>query len=119
MTQAKISRGDIYVANLNPVKGSEQGGQRPVIILQNDVGNRFSPTVIVAAITSRTRKKANMPTHVRLGNPALEKDSQVLLEQIRTLDKTRLISKVGKATDDEMKAIDRSLGISLSLEGGV
>lgn len=118
MTQAKISRGDIYIANLNPVKGSEQGGQRPVIILQNDVGNRFSPTVIVAAITSRTRKKANMPTHVHLGNPALEKDSQVLLEQIRTLDKTRLISKVGKATDDEMKAIDRSLGISLSLEGG-
>lgn len=118
MTQAKINRGDIYIANLNPVKGSEQGGQRPVIILQNDVGNRFSPTVIVAAITSRTRKKANMPTHVHLQNPELQKDSQVLLEQLRTLDKTRLISKVGKATDDEMKAIDRSLGISLSLEGG-
>ena len=118
MTQAKISRGDIYVANLNPVKGSEQGGERPVIILQNDVGNKFSPTVIVAAITSRTRKKANMPTHVHLENPALQKDSQVLLEQIRTLDKTRLISKVGKVTADEMKAIDRSLEVSLSLTGG-
>lgn len=119
MTQEKIHRGDIYVANLNPVKGSEQGGQRPVIILQNDIGNKFSPTVIVAAITGRTRKKADMPTHVLLDNPVLKKESQVLLEQIRTLDKTRLISKVGKATKDEMKAINRSLEVSLSLIGGV
>lgn len=115
MTQEKIYRGDIFFANLNPVKGSEQGGKRPVVILQNDVGNKFSPTVIVAAITSRTRKKANMPTHVSLDNAALEKDSQVLLEQIRTLDKTRLIKKVGKLTQDEMRAIDNSLEISLSL----
>ena len=83
--------------------------------MQNDVGNKFSPTVIVAAITSRTRKKVNMPTHVSLDNAALEKDSQVLLEQIRTLDKTRLIKKVGKLTQDEMRAIDNSLEISLSL----
>lgn len=115
MTQEKICRGDLFFANLNPVKGSEQGGKRPVVILQNDVGNKFSPTVIVAAITSRTRKKANMPTHVSLDNAALEKDSQVLLEQIRTLDKTRLIKKVGKLTQDEMRAIDNSLEISLSL----
>ena len=115
MTQEKIYRGDLFFANLNPVKGSEQGGKRPVVILQNDVGNKFSPTVIVAAITSRTRKKANMPTHVSLDNSALEKDSQVLLEQIRTLDKTRLIKKVGKLTQDEMRAIDNSLEISLSL----
>lgn len=115
MTQEKIYRGDLFFANLNPVKGSEQGGKRPVVILQNDVGNKFSPTVIVAAITSRTRKKENMPTHVSLDNAALEKDSQVLLEQIRTLDKTRLIKKVGKLTQDEMRAIDNSLEISLSL----
>lgn len=115
MTQEKIYRGDLFFANLNPVKGSEQGGKRPVVILQNDVGNKFSPTVIIAAITSRTRKKANMPTHVSLDNAALEKDSQVLLEQIRTLDKTRLIKKVGKLTQDEMRAIDNSLEISLSL----
>ncbi len=115
MTQEKIYRGDLFFANLNPVKGSEQGGKRPVVILQNDVGNKFSPTVIVAAITSRTRKKASMPTHVPLDNAALEKDSQVLLEQIRTLDKTRLIKKVGKLTQDEMRAIDNSLEISLSL----
>ncbi len=115
MTQEKIYRGDLFFANLNPVKGSEQGGKRPVVILQNDVGNKFSPTVIVAAITSRTRKKANMPTHVSLDNAALEKNSQVLLEQIRTLDKTRLIKKVGKLTQDEMRAIDNSLEISLSL----
>lgn len=115
MTQEKIYRGDLFFANLNPVKGSEQGGKRPVVILQNDVGNKFSPTVIVAAITSRTRKKVNMPTHVPLDNAALEKDSQVLLEQIRTLDKTRLIKKVGTLTQDEMRAIDNSLEISLSL----
>ena len=115
MTQEKIYRGDLFFANLNPVKGSEQGGKRPVVILQNNVGNKFSPTVIVAAITSRTRKKANMPTHVSLDNAALEKDSQVLLEQIRTLDKTRLIKKVGKLTQDEMRAIGNSLEISLSL----
>ena len=115
MTQEKIYRGDLFFENLNPVKGSEQGGKRPVVILQNDVGNKFSPTVIVAAITSRTREKANIPTHVSLDNAALEKDSQVLLEQIRTLDKTRLIKKVGKLTQDEMRAIDNSLEISLSL----
>ena len=117
MTKEKIYRGDIYLANLNPVKGSEQGGKRPVVILQNDVGNKYSPTVIVAPITSRTRKKASMPTHVSINNKALEKDSQVLLEQIRTLDKMRLIKKMGKATENEMKAIEQSFKISLSLGG--
>ena len=115
MTQEKIYRGDIFLANLNPVKGSEQGGKRPVVIIQNDVGNKYSPTVIVAPITSRIRKKANMPTHVPLNNDALKQNSQVLLEQIRTLDKTRLISKIGKVTEKEMKAIDQSVEISLSL----
>lgn len=117
MTQEKFYRGDIYFANLNPVKGSEQGGKRPVVIVQNDVGNKYSPTVIVAPITSRCRKKASMPTHVPLDNEVLEKNSQVLLEQIRTLDKTRLINKIGKVTKDEMDAIDRSLEVSLSLGG--
>lgn len=115
MTQEKIYRGDMFLANLNPVKGSEQGGKRPVVILQNDIGNKFSPTVIVAVITSRTRKKANMPTHVYLDNAALEKNSQVLLEQIRTLDKSRLIAKIGKLTKDEMRAIEQSLEVSLSI----
>lgn len=117
MTKEKICRGDIYLANLNPVKGSEQGGKRPVVILQNDVGNKYSPTVIAAPITSRTRKKASMPTHVAINNKALEKDSQVLLEQIRTLDKMRLIKKMGKATENEMKSIEQSFEISLSLGG--
>ena len=115
MIKEKIYRGDMFLANLNPIKGSEQGGRRPVIVLQNDKGNKYSPTVIVAAITSRTRKKANMPTHVSLDNPVLKKKSQVLLEQIRTVDKTRLISKIGRATTDEMKAIDQCLEVSLSL----
>ncbi len=118
MTQEKINRGDLFFADLNPVQGSEQGVKRPIVVLQNDVGNKYSPTVIVAAITSRTRKKANLPTHVPLDNEALEKNSQVLLEQIRTLDKSRLINKIGKVTKEEMKAIDRSLEVSLSLVGG-
>ncbi len=112
-----ICRGDIYMANLNPYKGSEQGGKRPVIVIQNDVGNKHSSTVIVAAVTSRFFKKRTMPTHVSVISPALEKNSQVLLEQIRTIDKSRLIIKLGRVSDDEMKEIERALKISLALGG--
>ncbi len=112
-----ICRGDIYMANLNPYKGSEQGGKRPVIVIQNDVGNKHSSTVIVAAVTSRFFKKRTMPTHVSVISPAFEKNSQVLLEQIRTIDKSRLIIKLGRVSDDEMKEIERALKISLALGG--
>ena len=91
MKDEKIYRGDIYLANLNPYKGSEQGGKRPVIIIQNNVGNHYSPTVIVTAVTSRFFKKRALPTHVPLDNEELEKNSLALLEQIRTIDKTSFI----------------------------
>lgn len=111
-----IKRGDVFYADLSPVKGSEQGGHRPVLILQNDVGNRFSPTVIVAAITSQG-DKANLPTHVELKakQVGISKDSLVLLEQIRTVDKSRLIEKLGEATPDVMAQVDAALMISLGL----
>jgi len=89
-----VERGDIYYADLNPVTGSEQGGTRPVLVIQNDMGNRFSPTVIVAAITSNIGK-ARLPTHIVIEEGALSEKSVVLLEQIRTIDKTRLIKKLG------------------------
>ncbi len=116
MTKEKIYRGDIFLANLNPIKGSEQGGKRPVIIIQNDVGNRYSPTVIVAAVTSRVLKKRSQPTHVMLDSHVLEKNSQVLLEQIRTIDRCRLICKVGRVTEENMTEIEKALRISLALE---
>ncbi len=116
MTKEKVYRGDIFLANLNPVKGSEQGGKRPVIIIQNDVGNRYSPTVIVAAVTSRFLKKKSLPTHVSLESHVLEKNSQVLLEQIRTIDRCRLICKVGRVTEENMTEIEKALRISLALE---
>ena len=118
MTQEKIYRGDIFFANLNPAKGSEQGGKRPVVILQNDVGNKFSPTVIVAAITSR-KKKLRMPTHVpiKLEEGRLPKNSMVMLEQIRTSDKSRLPNYVGKIDKQSANAVERasleSLGIDI------
>lgn len=115
MKEVEISRGDIFLANLNPYKGSEQGGKRPVIIIQNDVGNRFSPTVIVTAVTSRFHKKRALPTHVPIENEVLEKQSLVLLEQIRTIDKSRLIEKLGKVTEQNMKEIERAINISLAL----
>lgn len=109
-------RGDIFYANLNPVIGSEQGGLRPVLILQNDRGNRFSRTTIVAAITSRTRK-ATLPTHLEL--PAdryrLDRDSVALLEQIRTIDKRRLKNRIGRLDDDGLRALDRALCASLGM----
>ena len=115
MKDEKIYRGDIYLANLNPYKGSEQGGKRPVIIIQNDVGNHYSPTVIVTAVTSRFFKKRALPTHVPLDNEELEKNSLALLEQIRTIDKSRLIRKIGRVPEETMKEIDRAIFVSLAL----
>lgn len=111
-----IRRGDIYYADLSPVVGSEQGGVRPVLIVQNDVGNRFSPTVIAAAITSQ-RAKANLPTHIMLHtqNTGLSKDSVVLLEQVRTIDKHRLKERMGRVDSVSMTQIDQALSISFGL----
>ena len=112
-----VRRGDIYYADLSPVVGSEQGGVRPVLIVQNDVGNRFSPTVIAAAITSQ-RSKANLPTHIMLhaDKTGLSKDSIVLLEQIRTLDKHRLKERMGRLDHGAMSQVDQALSISFGLE---
>ncbi len=111
-----VQRGDIFYANLNPVIGSEQGGIRPVLVLQNDIGNKYSPTTIVAAITSRI-KKAKLPTHVELDSSEyqLEKDSVILLEQIRTIDKRRLKEKITHLDDETMLRINAALEISLGL----
>ena len=113
-----IKRGDIYYADLSPVVGSEQGGIRPVLIIQNDVGNRYSPTVIAAAITSR-QSKSKLPTHIPIeaGGCGLQKDSVVLLEQVRTIDKRRLKEKMGSVDDDAMSAVDNAISISLGLQG--
>ena len=112
-----IKRGDIFFADLRPVVGSEQGGVRPVLIIQNDVGNRHSPTVICAAITSRMNK-AKLPTHIALDMHKYDliKDSVILLEQIRTIDKSRLKEKVCHLDDEILEKINRALCISLSLE---
>lgn len=115
MKDEKIDRGDIYLANLNPYKGSEQGGKRPVIIIQNNVGNHYSPTVIVTAVTSRFFKKRALPTHVPLDNEELEKNSLALLEQIRTIDKSRLIRKIGRVPEEKMKEIGAAIHVSLDL----
>ncbi len=109
-------RGDIYCADLNPVIGSEQGGTRPVIVIQNDTGNKHSPTLIVATVTTKIAKKTNMPTHYLIGsNPAFSEPSVVMLEQIRTIDKQRIASYLGKATKNEMQGIDKALLTSLAL----
>lgn len=112
-----VKRGDIFYADLSPVVGSEQGGIRPVIIIQNDIGNKYSPTVIVAAITSQINK-AKLPTHVEISSEdyGLNKDSVVLLEQIRTLDKRRLKEKIGHMTDIDMSKVDDALLISVGLQ---
>lgn len=111
-----MKRGDIYYADLRPVIGSEQGGIRPVLIIQNDIGNRYSPTIICAAITSRMNK-ANLPTHIELqaGRYDMMKDSVILLEQLRTIDKQRLKDKVCHLDEDIMKKVNRGLMISLEL----
>ena len=111
-----IKRGDIYYADLSPVVGSEQGGLRPVLIVQNDVGNRYSPTVIAAAITSRMGK-TKLPTHIDIhaDRVGLTRDSVVLLEQIRTIDKRRLREKMGHLDEDMMGAVNDALGVSFGL----
>ena len=112
-----VHRGDIYYADLSPVVGSEQGGMRPVLIVQNDIGNKHSPTVIAAAITSRL-DKAKLPTHIEVGcvTCGLAKDSVVLLEQIRTLDKKRLKEKMGTLDVSSMSAVNSALSISFGLK---
>ncbi|MCD7947704.1 MAG: type II toxin-antitoxin system PemK/MazF family toxin [Oscillospiraceae bacterium] len=111
-----VKRGDIFYADLSPVVGSEQGGVRPVLIVQNDTGNRHSPTVIAAAITSQTAK-ARLPTHIELSAKTygLPKDSVVLLEQIRTLDKRRLRGHMGKLDDALMERVDSAIAVSFGL----
>lgn len=114
-----IKRGEIYYADLSPVVGSEQGGIRPVLIVQNDVGNRHSPTVIAAAITSQ-REKTKLPTHITLDAQrcGLAKDSIVLLEQVRTLDKKRLKERMGELDNSAMHKVDDALTVSFGLEQG-
>ncbi|WP_422446844.1 type II toxin-antitoxin system PemK/MazF family toxin [Thermoanaerobacterium sp. DL9XJH110] len=111
-----VRRGDIFYADLNPVVGSEQGGIRPVLVVQNDVGNKYSPTVIIAAITSQI-DKAKLPTHVEIKREdyGLEKDSVILLEQLRTIDKRRLKEKITFLDQDMMAKVDEALKISLGL----
>lgn len=111
-----IKRGEIYYADLSPVVGSEQGGVRPVLIVQNDVGNKFSPTVIAAAITSQRYKNA-LPTHIEVDaqNCGLAKDSVVLLEQVRTIDKRRLKEKMGSLDTDDMGKVNHALSVSFGL----
>ena len=111
-----VKRGDIFYADLSPVVGSEQGGTRPVLIVQNDTGNRHSPTVIAAAITSQTGK-ARLPTHINIagGSVGLSKDSVILLEQIRTIDKRRLREHMGRLDDKQMSMVDDAIAVSFGL----
>lgn len=113
----EVHRGEVFYADLSPVVGSEQGGVRPVLILQNDIGNRHSPTVIAAAITSKL-DKTRLPTHIgiRAADTGLTKDSIVLLEQIRTLDKHRLRERAGQITSEDQHRVDQALDVSLGLE---
>ena len=111
-----VKRGDIFYADLSPVVGSEQGGMRPVLIVQNDTGNKQSPTVIAAAITSQTGK-ARLPTHIELNaqSVGLTRDSVILLEQIRTIDKSRLRERMGKLDDNTMTKVDNAIAVSFGL----
>lgn len=116
--ELKIKRGAIFYADLSPVVGSEQGGVRPVIVLQNDIGNKYSPTVIIAAITAQINK-AKLPTHYEIDNfidYGFEKKSIILLEQIRTIDKKRLKEYIGELSIESMKDIDRCLCISMGIK---
>ena len=113
-----VKKGDLYFADLSPVVGSEQGGVRPVLVVQNDVGNKYSPTIIVAAVTSQTGK-AKLPTHVELAatQGGLSKNSVVLLEQLRTIDKRRLKEHIGTLSDNQIPDVDAALGVSLGIAG--
>lgn len=117
MPKIKIKRGDIFYADLSPVVGSEQGGSRPVLIIQNNVGNHYSPTVIVAAITAQN-SKPKMPTHVKISSAhsKIAKNSVILLEQIRTIDKQRLSDRIDHWDDDLMKQVDQALAKSIGLD---
>lgn len=114
MENFDVKRGDVFYADLSPVVGSEQGGVRPILIIQNDVGNKFSPTIIAAAITSQINK-AKIPTHIEIkaSEVGLPKDSVVLLEQLRTLDKRRLKEKIGSLTNAKMGLVNNAILISL------
>ena len=116
MMESSVKRGDIFYADLSPVVGSEQGGTRPVLIVQNDTGNRHSPTVIAAAITSQTGK-ARLPTHINIpgGSVGLSKDSVILLEQIRTIDKRRLREHMGHLDEQHMAQVDDAIAVSFGL----
>lgn len=110
-----MERGDVYLADLNPVVGSEQGGIRPVLVVQNNVGNTYSPTVITAAITSRSTKKM-LPTHISIKHRnGLPKNSTILLEQVRTIDKARLKNKLCSLSDTEMAKVNNALLVSFAL----
>jgi mRNA interferase MazF len=113
-----VRRGDIFYADLSPVVGSEQGGMRPVLIVQNDTGNKHSPTVIAAAITSQVGK-SRLPTHIELSGQScgLSRDSVILLEQIRTIDKSRLREKMGRLDEPLMNEVDNAIAVSFGLEG--
>ena len=117
MAKKLVKRGEIYYADLSPVIGSEQGGVRPVLILQNDVGNHYSPTVIIAAITTQVQKN-NLPTHVLLDKDEtpLAHNSMILLEQIRTIDKQRLQDRITQVKSSRMKQVERALRVSLGLK---
>lgn len=110
-----VKKGDLYFADLSPVVGSEQGGIRPVLVVQNDIGNKYSPTIIVAAITSKT--KANLPTHVELAaaDGGLSKNSVVLLEQLRTIDKRRLKEHIGSLDEAQLPSVNQALSVSLDI----
>ena len=112
-----VKRGDLFYADLSPVLGSEQGGIRPVLVVQNDVGNKYSPTVIAAAVTSQINK-AKMPTHIEISAETygLVKDSVILMEQIRTIDKKRLKEKIGHADEELMQRVNKALSVSFALE---
>lgn len=111
----EVKRGEIYYANLCPVIGSEQGGIRPILILQNDIGNQFSPTTIVAAITGKEEKKG-IPTHIHVSCKGLKQQSIVLLEQLRTIDKSRLCEYIGKLDEENMKRVEQAILVSLGIE---
>ena len=114
--ERKIMRGEIYIADLDPVVGSEQGGERPVLIIQNNLGNKHSPTVIVLAITSRFHKKRHLPTHVPIESGDLSKNSIALAEQVRTIDKSRLMHYVGRASRETMDFVDNALKVSMGVQ---
>lgn len=109
-----VKKSDLVYLNFDHIVGSEQGGPRPAVVLQNDVGNKHAPTVIIAPVTSKN-KKSNLPTHVKLTSHFLERNSMVLLEQVNTIDKSRIESYIGTLTNEEMKLIDKALRISLGM----